>query len=275
MTLTESGEQVNRKIVKEVDLKYGMLLMECDDFFQMGLPTPEENDSVGAHLDRKYSEKLERYSEDDRKVRSLIFNQRKLMECCISGCDSLNDVSLGDFGCYEDLPGVHYTIPPGFETIIDLLKKTIPKDNILLNHQVKCIYWNQSEINKDHYDVCVECENGELFYADHVIVTVSVGVLKCAYKRMFNPPLPDEKQHAIESLGFGIVDKVMLQFDEPIVDSDIHVVEFLWDDDIDTKHDLANTWYRRIYSFQVVHDNILLGEFVYPILPTPIITMTF
>ena len=50
--------------------------------------------------------------------------------------------------------------------------------------------------------------------ADRVIVTVPLGVLK-AGTIAFDPPLPEEKQQAIERLGFGLLDKVVLKFDQP------------------------------------------------------------
>ncbi|XP_067656296.1 spermine oxidase-like isoform X1 [Haliotis asinina] len=253
---SEDGEMISEKMVKEVDFTYGMLIQQCEDYFQSNLPTPEENDSVGAFLHREFQEKLNKYSNGDRLLRESIFNQRTLLECCISGCDRLEEVSLGEFGCYEELPGIHYTIPPGFETVLEILKKNIPKENILLNTPVKTVHWDMQD--KSCGEVCVECENGEKFYANHVISTVSLGVLKAACDRMFNPSLTEEKLHAIDNLGFGIVDKVILEFDQPIVDDDVFRIELLWDKLKDPLRDLRKTWYRKIYSFEVVHENILV-----------------
>ncbi|XP_050397042.1 spermine oxidase [Patella vulgata] len=255
---TESGDIVGDKMVKEVDFSYGMLIAECEDYFHSSMPTPEEGDSVGAHLEREFQEKLDKYSNGDRRFRQMVFDQRILLECCITGCDNMSDVSLEEFGCYEELPGVHYTIPPGFEAILEILKKNIPEENILLNKPVKTINWSPSENNKSE-EVCVECENGEKFYANHVICTVSIGVLKAACDRMFYPPLPKDKQQAIQSLGFGIVDKVILEFDQTVVDSDVFRIELLWDRDNVKEKDLRYTWMRKIYSFEVVHENILVG----------------
>lgn len=39
---------------------------------------------------------------------------------------------------------------------------------------------------------------GQLYKADHVIVTVSIGVLKEKYKSLFIPPLPDYKVNTIK-----------------------------------------------------------------------------
>jgi monoamine oxidase len=54
----------------------------------------------------------------------------------------------------------------------------------------------------------------QVFDADRVIVTVPLGVLK-AGAIVFDPPLPEAKRRAIDRLGFGLLDKVVLTFDEP------------------------------------------------------------
>lgn len=53
--------------------------------------------------------------------------------------------------------------------------------------------------------------NGVRHYADAIIVTVSLGVLKAGVID-FIPDLPDDKQHAIETLGMGNGMKISLRF---------------------------------------------------------------
>ena len=54
---------------------------------------------------------------------------------------------------------------------------------------------------------------------DAVIVTVPLGVLK-AQRIAFAPPLPQAKQTAIQRLGFGLLDKLYLQFDDVFWDAE-------------------------------------------------------
>jgi len=56
-------------------------------------------------------------------------------------------------------------------------------------------------------------ETGESFWCDAVVVSVPLGVLK-AGTIGFEPALPPWKQDAIERLGFGDLNKVILQFPE-------------------------------------------------------------
>jgi monoamine oxidase len=53
------------------------------------------------------------------------------------------------------------------------------------------------------------------FYADHVIVTCSLGHLKQYHDSLFNPALPKCKVDAIERMGFGNVEKVFLYYEPP------------------------------------------------------------
>lgn len=63
----------------------------------------------------------------------------------------------------------------------------------------------------------VYCEDGEAIEADHVVYTGSLGTLKRRTVE-FNPPLPEWKLEAIDRLGFGVMNKVVLVFDKPFWD---------------------------------------------------------
>ena len=52
------------------------------------------------------------------------------------------------------------------------------------------------------------------FDADAAIITLPLGVLQSSAVR-FDPELPARKQNAIKSLGFGLLDKVIVTFEEP------------------------------------------------------------
>lgn len=50
--------------------------------------------------------------------------------------------------------------------------------------------------------------------ADAVVCTVPLGVLKRNVIQ-FDPPLPEAKKEAIEKMGFGVINKVVLVFEKP------------------------------------------------------------
>ncbi|KAK4129521.1 hypothetical protein N657DRAFT_609922 [Parathielavia appendiculata] len=65
----------------------------------------------------------------------------------------------------------------------------------------------------------VTCEDGSTIEADYVVTTIPLGVLKHG-NIAFEPPLPSWKSDAIERLGFGVLNKVILVYKEPFWDED-------------------------------------------------------
>ncbi|KAK9510868.1 hypothetical protein O3M35_005557 [Rhynocoris fuscipes] len=136
--------------------------------------------------------------------------------CIAQGCDNLRDISAAGLTHYKESDGDQLLAwnSGGYRNIIDILLRRHPKcvgppvpieDHLVLNTKVKEIDWNGQT-------AFVKCEDHRIFKADHVIVTVSLGVLKEKYRSLFNPALPIEKIQAIKGLGIGIVNKIYLKF---------------------------------------------------------------
>ncbi|XP_062123688.1 peroxisomal N(1)-acetyl-spermine/spermidine oxidase isoform X2 [Drosophila sulfurigaster albostrigata] len=130
---------------------------------------------------------------------------------------------------------------------------------------------NASSSNCDYAPegaVRVDCENGQIFHAGHVICTIPLGVLKHTHKTLFDPELPHYKQESIENLMFGTVDKIILVYERPFLSADISEVMLLWDDEKQeaaseeeraTEAYLSKNWFKKIYSFAKINDTLLLG----------------
>ena len=73
--------------------------------------------------------------------------------------------------------------------------------------------WVATAIEGGEHGVVVRSDDGASIDADYVLVTVSLGVLK---KRAitFDPPLEQTRLDAIDALGFGAFEKVVLQFED-------------------------------------------------------------
>ncbi|KAL8730785.1 MAG: hypothetical protein Q9166_003855 [cf. Caloplaca sp. 2 TL-2023] len=63
----------------------------------------------------------------------------------------------------------------------------------------------------------IQCEDGEVFEADQIVLTTPLGILKEG-KLEFDPPLPRWKLEPINRLGFGTLNKVVLVYDKPFWD---------------------------------------------------------
>lgn len=122
---------------------------------------------------------------------------------------------------------------------------------------------NKKKSRRRNCNVEVTCENGEKFYADHVICTIPLGVLKEKARTLFIPPLPEDKLEAIDRLLFGTVDKIYLDYDRPFLNPNISEVMLLWENELPTSSgshcDITKNWYKKIYSFSKISDTLLLG----------------
>ncbi|XP_059318478.1 probable polyamine oxidase 5 [Lycium ferocissimum] len=140
---------------------------------------------------------------------------------------SAGDLETLDFNAeseYRMFPGKEITIAKGYSTIVESLASLLPDGLVQLGRKVTKIEWqpddgghNQSVDIKNGegtMPVKLHFSDGSIMYADHVIVTVSLGVLKQGIRDnsgMFSPPLPRFKTQAISRLGFGVVNKLFLQ----------------------------------------------------------------
>ncbi|MEZ4640019.1 MAG: FAD-dependent oxidoreductase [Caldilineaceae bacterium] len=98
----------------------------------------------------------------------------------------------------------------GYQVIVDALAEGL---TIEVDRPVQRIEWTGAQVTV-HSDA-------ERYVADHVVVTLPLGVLKSG-NVVFDPPLPQEKQRAISALGMGVLNKCYLRF--PAV---------FWDDEFD------------------------------------------
>jgi monoamine oxidase len=112
-------------------------------------------------------------------------------------------LSLRWFGREGEFDGPDLILPGGYVQLAQHLARGL---TIRLGTEVTRIAYDDAGVHLDTSKGSVT--------ADRVIVTVPLGVLK-AGTVAFDPPLPEAKRRAIEALGFGLLNKVVLAFDEP------------------------------------------------------------
>ncbi|CEO96102.1 hypothetical protein PBRA_004793 [Plasmodiophora brassicae] len=98
-------------------------------------------------------------------------------------------------------PGRHCLLKQGYQALVEKIASGL---DVRLNQTV-------SRINYQGSRVKVMCDSGMSVEADMCIVTVPLGVLKSRRIR-FIPELPRRKLCVIDKLGFGLLNKVVLQF---------------------------------------------------------------
>ena len=100
----------------------------------------------------------------------------------------------------EGLGGESVLFPQGYDQLASYLAKGL---DIRLDHKVQKIAY-------DGRGVTIVTTQGE-FSARHAIITLPLGILKSG-KVAFASGLPGEKKEAIQTLGFGLLNKTYLRF---------------------------------------------------------------
>ncbi|KAF5955742.1 hypothetical protein HYC85_008598 [Camellia sinensis] len=178
-----------------------------------------EKTSVDGKVSENNSSKEEILSPLERRVMDWHFAHLEY------GCAALlKEVSLPYWNqddVYGGFGGAHCMIKGGYSTVVESLGEGLC---IHLNHVVTDISY-QTKDGRGNDDqskkVIVSTSNGREFSVDAVLITVPLGCLK-AEAIKFSPPLPQWKTLSIQRLGFGILNKVVLEFPE-----------VFWDDSVD------------------------------------------
>uniref|UniRef100_F6HGW1 Amine oxidase domain-containing protein n=1 Tax=Vitis vinifera TaxID=29760 RepID=F6HGW1_VITVI len=287
-TMAEGGFELGPSTVDPVSTLFKKLM----DFSQGKLiedSVCSEELSVGTFLRRgldaywasvKDREEIKGYGNWSRKLlEEAIFAMHESTQRTYTSAGDLSTLDYDAESEYIMFPGEEVTIAKGYLSIIEALASVLPAGLIQLGREVTKIEW-QPECHRS-----VEVENGygsrpvklhfcdgSTMSADHVIVTVSLGVLKagiCGDSGLFNPPLPSFKTEAISRLGYGVVNKLFVQL-SPSHDHEgkkLNKFPFLQmvfhRSDSELRHQKIPWWMRRTASVCPIYNNssVLLSWF--------------
>ncbi|GAA0151261.1 oxidase [Lithospermum erythrorhizon] len=243
VTIAEGGLKLNQTIVKPINDLFNKLV----DFSQGKtvedgiINNRDENGScrtlsLGSFLrkgleaywgSRKEQEEVKVNHEgswNKKSLESAIFSMFENTRRTYTSAGDLNTVDFNAEREYSKFPGEEITIAKGYSSIIESLASVLPAGLIQLGRKVSRIEWQNDdqttsgmENSNDGYvsrPVKLHFVDGSSICADHVILTVSLGVLKHGVLQdscLFTPALPNWKIQAISRLGFGVVNKLFLQ----------------------------------------------------------------
>ncbi|RWS27818.1 peroxisomal N(1)-acetyl-spermine/spermidine oxidase-like protein 1, partial [Leptotrombidium deliense] len=265
-----NGEVVPLTTIDNIYKTYFCILKKAENYYKKFLDGDEVNvvdfqDSVGCFIEKEVENYLKINCPNGSSTERAIFDQLIKRETCIAGCHSMNEVSLKYFGAYEELPGGNLTIPGGYSQILLCLLNTVKNKlkeenredhlNILLKHEVQKIKW--SGVGKKGAELVeITCSNGAVFKCNHVVVTIPLGVLKNNVQTLFEPKLPQYKLDCIQSMGFGVVNKIYLEYKT-------RLCPYFWASDLDELFcfwsGVGDEWFTKIYSFTKVTDRCIIG----------------
>ncbi|CDY43522.1 BnaA01g07220D [Brassica napus] len=194
-----------------------------------------------------------------RSLEEAIFTMFSNTQRTYTSADDLYTLDYAAESEYQMFPGEEITIAKGYLSVIHHLASVLPQGVVELNRRVVKIEWE----SKEEDPVKLHFSDGSVVFADHVIVTVSLGVLKAGIESdggLFSPPLPEFKSDAIKRLGYGVVNKLFVEVSQrrfPSLqlvfekeDSEYRFVKIPW-------------WMRRTATMAPIHSNskVLLSWF--------------
>jgi len=271
---TSEGEPVPISLISSAYQHYFWILKRADDVHnRVCRGEMIEECSVGEYLGKEINNYLLTKNEDERPLLKAIFDQMIKREGVINGCNSLDEISLRYFGLYREFSGGNMIIPPGFQYIVqglldDTMIKTQEKNDnqfkLLLNHVVEKIKWPGVDSKDKEQQVEVICANGKVFKCNHLVNTMPVGVLKAKIKQLYEPSIPQYKIEAVNALGFDYVNKIYLEYENPLcpefIDSTVSEIMVFWKNESkEARNDVEKNWVSKIYSFSKITDRLLLG----------------
>ncbi|XP_054734954.1 spermine oxidase-like [Anastrepha obliqua] len=228
------------------------------------IPSPEKDlkdfeGSLGTFYTEAFWRDLQHSAGIDKNVAREFFENYKKMQSSADGADNLFEVSAKGQLEYQECEGDQELNwkDKGFRSFLRLLMKA-NKDNaedlgllnkrIQYNSRVQNIDWKNS-----NGGARIRLWNGELIEADHIICTVSLGVLKEMHQQMFTPALPSAKCRAIDGLKLGTVDKFLMEFSEPFKPTDWPCFNMLWrEEDLAELRNSDHFWLESVIGFHRV-----------------------
>ncbi|CAN1229388.1 Polyamine oxidase 2, partial [Linum perenne] len=188
------GNQVPQELVTKVGEIFDEILKEADKV--------REEHKEDMNITQAFSMVSER--RPDLRLDGLAYKVLQWYLCRMEGwfAADAETISLQCWDQEELLPGGHGLMVRGYIPVINTLAKGL---DIRLGHRVQ-------NIVRRHNGVKVTTENGMTFVADAAVIAVPLGVLK-SKMITFEPKLPDWKENAIDDLGVGIENKIVLHFD--------------------------------------------------------------
>ncbi|XP_064320608.1 peroxisomal N(1)-acetyl-spermine/spermidine oxidase isoform X1 [Phalacrocorax carbo] len=272
VTYGSSGRVLSPQEVSKAHDLFDTLLTSARAFWgAKELPAPSVGQYLRAEIAQRVPTSAGGKEEDAQQLQLAILAACLKLECCISGTHSMDLVALEPFGEYISLPGLDCTFPGGYSSLPDHMLSALPEGTILLNKAVRTIRWRGSfheegDETRD-FPVRVECEDGDAFLADHIIVTVPLGFLKERHQDFFQPSLPEWKAEAIRHLGFGTNNKIFLEFEQPFWEPHQQFLKVVWEDESPLEEPSANleaNWFKKLIGFVVLqppeqHGHVLCG----------------
>ncbi|XP_034652951.1 spermine oxidase [Drosophila subobscura] len=246
----------NREVVPE-NVASRLKAIVGDSLVSRQLELRHCSGSLGSYLTNKFYDTLRRpeNADIDAVVAREFFDNYQKFENSVEASDTLDQVSGRGYLDYWECEGdiLLNWKDKGYVELLKLLMRArelksdlgVLDQHLLLGTRALKINWNRNDGRVE-----LQLSNGENCIADHVVVTVSLGVLKEQHWRLFEPKLPVEKQRAIDGLAFGTVNKIFVEFPVAFWPDDWTGFTLLWRaEDLDDIRGTSRAWLEDVFGF--------------------------
>uniref|UniRef100_A0A7N4NXX6 Lysine demethylase 1B n=1 Tax=Sarcophilus harrisii TaxID=9305 RepID=A0A7N4NXX6_SARHA len=213
--IQESGRITDPTIDKRMDFHFNAILDVVSEWRKD--KTQLQDVPLGEKIQEIYKAFIQesgiQFNELEEQV--LQFHLSNLEYACGSNLNQVSARSWDHNEFFAQFAGDHTLLTPGYSVIIEKLAEGL---DIRLKFPVRTIDYSGD-------DVQVTTIDGTVWAAQKVLVTVPLSLLQKGAIQ-FNPPLPERKTKAINSLGAGIIEKIALEFPYRFWDNKIQGADF-------------------------------------------------
>lgn len=235
-------------LVNSINFEIEKILHECEKYVD-AVDYPE---SVGHYLEDRFYHYLKCSNDDEDTIQMKLelYDWHVRFQTIDNSCIDIKRISAKQWGNYKTGHNrqAYISFQNGYNSLINKLINCLPEHTIILECKVNSIQYGNH--------IVLKCKNRSVF-AKHVIITVSMGVLKQLLHNIY-PPLPQTMQNCINNMGFYGIGKIFLIYDSKWW-SGSEGFQLLWRKDIVLNDD--QMWLKDITGFDEVisYPNTLLG----------------
>uniref|UniRef100_A0A182WL46 Amine oxidase domain-containing protein n=1 Tax=Anopheles minimus TaxID=112268 RepID=A0A182WL46_9DIPT len=268
--IRSNGVRIDNKIVEKVAVLAEEIIESNERKAYAG--------SLGDFFAEKYWSRLQsdaNYSDVNRELAEQFLDFFHNYERGYSAYDSWFEVAANESDGYQESEGnptLAWNSEKGYSIILDIVSGNYPgtmnatltpvplSQIVTFGKFVSNIQWDESS----NQNVRITTDDGSQYEADHVVVTVPLGVLKENHQTMFTPALPAINQQAITGIYFGTVNKVYLLFDTPIPEEVPNTISLLWyGSDLEVLRRSEHAWAEAVSTFfRVDHHPYVLAAWL-------------
>ncbi|CAG0882958.1 unnamed protein product [Cyprideis torosa] len=204
--LKPRGEVISQASVDKALEIFEELEKDLKGWYESGDSLKDEPVNLFDFYTKEVQDEIQRFPQDIQD------DIMRVLECKLSFTsfgmgDSWYNISANMYGKKQELEGGWTRVPPGVNTIVQHLVNQLPPGTIMTGNTVHRVFWSNRGTK-------LETTGGD-YTCDWLIITIPLGALKVNHSYMFLPDLPTWKSEAIDKIGWGKVNKLFMEWDDP------------------------------------------------------------